>query len=305
MCSSSARRSPTINKGQTLVRTCERDDSTTPDSNPPLLRFLDRRRRADQQSRWTWPLHSESGDLADLVSAGSCPDTANCHGFLLKNSGCASWITPEGRARAIESCWPWHTMLVCGRRALFTRNPGYRSFCSTDKDSCGDNQKPRRADCSLFAGNGHAFGFVPAAAQKLESKSRPFVSFGISTQPSTSDLHLGPGQRLWKESPAAARSRSLQPRHMRHPCLTDLARAGWDIHEIATFAGHRSLQTTLLYIHLSGRDRLKKLEQGMAQLHAWRARMLGRAAGVKITKASICKSRKTDEWFFPNRHGGL
>jgi hypothetical protein len=25
-------------------------------------------------------------------------------------------------------------------------------------------------------------------------------------------------------------------------CLTDLARAGWDIHEIALFAGHRCIQ---------------------------------------------------------------
>lgn len=40
----------------------------------------------------------------------------------------------------------------------------------------------------------------------------------------------------------------------RHLCLTDLARAGWELHEIATFAGHRSTNTTLLYIHLSGRD---------------------------------------------------
>lgn len=68
--------------------------------------------------------------------------------------------------------------------------------------------------------------------------------------------------------------RQLTTHTFRHLCLTDLARAGWDIHEIATFAGHRSLQTTLLYIHLSGRELSKKLEQGMAQLHAWRARML-------------------------------
>ena len=60
----------------------------------------------------------------------------------------------------------------------------------------------------------------------------------------------------------------------RHLCLTDLARAGWDIHEIATFAGHRSIQTTLLYIHLSGRDLAAKLAHGMAQLHAWRTAML-------------------------------
>jgi integrase/recombinase XerD len=56
--------------------------------------------------------------------------------------------------------------------------------------------------------------------------------------------------------------------------LTDLARAGWDIHEIATFAGHRSVQTTLLYIHLSGRDLSLKLAASMAQVHARRAQML-------------------------------
>lgn len=61
---------------------------------------------------------------------------------------------------------------------------------------------------------------------------------------------------------------------LRHLCLTDLARAGWDIHEIATFAGHRSIQTTLLYIHLSGRDLSAKLAAGMAQIHARRVQML-------------------------------
>jgi site-specific recombinase XerD len=61
---------------------------------------------------------------------------------------------------------------------------------------------------------------------------------------------------------------------LRHLCLTDLARAGWDIHEIATFAGHRSIQTTLLYIHLSGRDLSAKLAAGMAQIHARRTQML-------------------------------
>ena len=62
----------------------------------------------------------------------------------------------------------------------------------------------------------------------------------------------------------------------RHLCLTDLARAGWDIHEIATFAGHRSVQTTLLYIHLSGRDLARKLAATMAQIHSQRTDMLAR-----------------------------
>lgn len=61
------------------------------------------------------------------------------------------------------------------------------------------------------------------------------------------------------------------PHTLRHLCLTDLARADWDIHEIATFAGHRSIQTTTLYIHLSGRDLANKLARGMAEIHARRA----------------------------------
>lgn len=61
---------------------------------------------------------------------------------------------------------------------------------------------------------------------------------------------------------------------LRHLCLTDLARAGWDIHEIAAFAGHRSVQTTLLYIHLSGRDLSQKLATSMAHIHARRTQML-------------------------------
>jgi integrase/recombinase XerD len=65
----------------------------------------------------------------------------------------------------------------------------------------------------------------------------------------------------------------------RHLCLTDLARANWDLHEIATFAGHRSIQTTLLYIHLSGRELSAKLADGMAQIHAWRVSMLQEVLG--------------------------
>ncbi|MBN3891042.1 MAG: tyrosine-type recombinase/integrase [Nostoc sp. JL31] len=60
----------------------------------------------------------------------------------------------------------------------------------------------------------------------------------------------------------------------RHLCLTDLARAGWDLHEIAKFAGHRSMETTQIYIHLSGRDLAQKLETTMSSVHAWRIAMM-------------------------------
>ena len=60
----------------------------------------------------------------------------------------------------------------------------------------------------------------------------------------------------------------------RHLCLTDLARMGWELHAIATFAGHRSTDSTLAYIHLSGSDLADKLSRGMEQIHGWRVRTL-------------------------------
>jgi len=63
----------------------------------------------------------------------------------------------------------------------------------------------------------------------------------------------------------------------RHLCLTDLARMGWELHAIASFAGHRSTESTLTYIHLSGHDLAEKLGRGMQQIHSWRVEMLTRA----------------------------
>jgi integrase/recombinase XerD len=60
----------------------------------------------------------------------------------------------------------------------------------------------------------------------------------------------------------------------RHLCLTDLARMGWEVHAIAAFAGHQHTDSTLRYIHLSGRELADKLNRGMAHIHAWRVRTL-------------------------------
>ena len=64
----------------------------------------------------------------------------------------------------------------------------------------------------------------------------------------------------------------------RHLCLTDLARAGWELHEIATFAGHRSTSTTQLYIHLSGRELAAKLARAVT-LHGKRMAQVAETLG--------------------------
>ncbi|MFF0284445.1 tyrosine-type recombinase/integrase [Rhodococcus aetherivorans] len=68
----------------------------------------------------------------------------------------------------------------------------------------------------------------------------------------------------------------------RHLCLTDLARMGWELHTIAAFAGHRHTDSTLRYIHLSGRDLADKLGRGMDHIHARRIAML---TGMNATAA--------------------
>jgi integrase/recombinase XerD len=87
----------------------------------------------------------------------------------------------------------------------------------------------------------------------------------------------------WSKVVQGIASRAGLPRltthTMRHLCLTDLARAGWDIHEIAAFAGHRSTETTLLYIHLSGRDLAVKFARGMAAIHDRRAALTATGGG--------------------------
>jgi len=68
---------------------------------------------------------------------------------------------------------------------------------------------------------------------------------------------------------------SFSTHTLRHLCLTDLARSGWELHQIASFAGHRSTDTTQHYIHLSGRDLAERLASGMTQIHQARVAQIG------------------------------
>lgn len=98
---------------------------------------------------------------------------------------------------------------------------------------------------------------------------------------SESDRNLASPITIWtwskvvKELANRSGVQQLTTHTFRHQCLTDLARSGWDVYEIALFAGHRSIQSSLLYIHLSGRELGEKIERGMASIHAWRAKMVG------------------------------
>ena len=61
---------------------------------------------------------------------------------------------------------------------------------------------------------------------------------------------------------------------LRHLRLTDLARCRNDIHAIAAYAGHRSLETTKLYIRLSGGEIAERVRVTMQQLDVRLAALL-------------------------------
>jgi len=63
------------------------------------------------------------------------------------------------------------------------------------------------------------------------------------------------------------------------PAVQRRVAAGWELHAIAQFAGHRNTSTTLQYIHLSGRDLAAKLARGMAEVHAWRIAQISEVLG--------------------------
>lgn len=62
---------------------------------------------------------------------------------------------------------------------------------------------------------------------------------------------------------------------LRHLRLTQMARADMDIHHIALYAGHATTQTTLLYIHLSGRDLSRSVTRSLADVDRWIASVMG------------------------------
>lgn len=62
------------------------------------------------------------------------------------------------------------------------------------------------------------------------------------------------------------------PRHLR---LTHMARARLDLHQIALYAGHVSLQTSMLYIHLSGVELTEAVSRSLAGFERWIEVILG------------------------------
>jgi len=106
------------------------------------------------------------------------------------------------------------------------------------------------------------------------SRARGLVFLSESRRNHGEPLSLWTWSKVVRRVALAADVPQFSTHTTRHLCLTDLARMGWELHAIATFAGHRSTESTLTYIHLSGRELSAKLNRSMTHLHAQRVTML-------------------------------
>jgi integrase/recombinase XerD len=111
-------------------------------------------------------------------------------------------------------------------------------------------------------------------ARSMISRARGLLFLSESRRNCAQPLSIWTWSKVVKGIANRSGVSRLTTHSMRHLCLTDLARAGWDIHEIARFAGHKSTETTLDYIHLSGRDLAEKFARGMQSIHDSRVRTM-------------------------------
>jgi site-specific recombinase XerD len=114
----------------------------------------------------------------------------------------------------------------------------------------------------------------------LRERSRLFGRVNGRLFLSTSRRNRGAAISLWSWTKTVGKiaERAGVPRltthTFRHLRLTDLARADWTVDQIAQYAGHRDLSTTMLYIHLSGRELAARFQRSMAPIHLERERLL-------------------------------
>src|SRR6266536_1333016 len=106
------------------------------------------------------------------------------------------------------------------------------------------------------------------------SRARGPLCLSESRRNHTQPLSLWSWSKVVRRIALAAGVERFSTHTLRHLCLTDLARMGWELHAIATLAGHRHTDSTLRSVHLSGRDLADKLGRGMEHVHAWRVAML-------------------------------
>jgi hypothetical protein len=209
----------------------------------------------------------------ERASVDCCHGTKNYPGSLATTSGPRYSLWPATSRCATNSCFASHTTGPLRREEVCTLESGDLDPSHREVRIRAEVTKSRRE---------RLVRYTPATGQLL----RQYLSSRRSLGRSERLIFLSESRRnrghpisiwAWSKTVAGVARRAGLPRFTthtpRHLRLTDLARAGMDIHDIAAYAGHRSIQTTLLYIHLSGRELASKYDRAMEHIKRWRAEL--------------------------------
>ena len=148
-----------------------------------------------------------------------------------------------------------------------------RSVTPGDPDSFGNNEEPTDARTSLFGdyrASCLAFTFRKGGSQR---EPRPPLSVRVAKEPWSADIDLELVEGRSRHRKACGREWLLDAHHASSlpngPCSRRLGYSR-DRH----FAGHRNIETTMIYIHLSARDLAAKFTATMDQVHQRRLELM-------------------------------
>ena len=113
-------------------------------------------------------------------------------------------------------------------------DPAHRTITVTG----GDDEESPRPRGSVFGRVWPAVGRLSAASPGDHDGAGRAVCVRVAAQPRSGDfaVDLVEGRALDR---GPGRLSAFSTHTLRHLCLTDLARSGWELHQIATFAGHQ------------------------------------------------------------------
>lgn len=163
--------------------------------------------------------------------------------------GKTRFLSDEERDRLLEACkaskWPRLYLLVLMALTTGARKGELLALRWQDVDLgravalCGRSKN----------GDAKALPLVPAAVEALrEFEGKPGAFVFPSTR--SPDLHFNPEQR-WQQALREAKLRNFRFHDLRHSCASMLAQNGATLLEIADVLGHRQLQMTKRYSHLT------------------------------------------------------
>ncbi|WP_395398157.1 site-specific integrase [Novosphingobium sp. BL-8A] len=119
--------------------------------------------------------------------------------------------------------------------------------------------------------------YSPQVAPMLTSHLHALARIDGRASPlfrSDSDRNRGAPLSIWSWSKIVARwanhakVENFSTHSLRHLRLTHLARAGWRLHELSSYAGHADPKTTMVYLHIAGADLSQRMARSIGHIDA-------------------------------------